>query len=243
MLLLAIKGPGRKDTMNDSVDIQAQEVSKQVQSYDQHGGVTLGPYASHIWRSDPKHLAFLLARYLFAAKMMHGRARALEVGCGDATGTPIVLQEVSSVTAVDMEAAIIADAQDRYADDLRLNFEVRDIVADPPCQKYDAVYAIDVLEHIPPANSSAFFRAMAMSCKESALLIVGTPNATAARYASPVSAKTHVNLHDATTLRMQMLVHCESVMMFGQNDTTMHCGYFDMAHYLWAVGSGVGGKG
>ena len=37
------------------------------------GSVTLGPWTSHSLIHDPKHLAFVLGRYKFVAKMLHGR--------------------------------------------------------------------------------------------------------------------------------------------------------------------------
>ena len=36
-----------------------------------------------MWRNDPKHLSFTLARYKFCAKLLDGKNTALEVGCGD----------------------------------------------------------------------------------------------------------------------------------------------------------------
>lgn len=49
---------------------------EQIESYIEQGPVQLGPWTSDIWRHDPRHLSFLLARYKFASKMLTGRARA-----------------------------------------------------------------------------------------------------------------------------------------------------------------------
>ncbi len=41
-----------------------------------------GPWISKSMMVDPKHLAFVLSRYKFVAKMLEGRSSVLEVGGG-----------------------------------------------------------------------------------------------------------------------------------------------------------------
>src|SRR5687768_15744146 len=76
--------------------------------------VILGPYTSHIWRTDPRHLGFLLARYKFVAKMLEGKNQVIEVGCGDCFGIPVVLQTVKSVHAIDREPFLFEDIKNRF---------------------------------------------------------------------------------------------------------------------------------
>ena len=78
------------------------QVQLQINDYCKKGGVVLGPYTSHIWRDDPKHLLFLLARYKFCSKLLAGKNNVLEVGCGDSFGTAIVLQTVKKVHGIDI---------------------------------------------------------------------------------------------------------------------------------------------
>lgn len=52
----------------------------------------LGPWTSYSMANDARHMAFVLSRYKFVAKMLEGRSRIMEVGCGDAFGLPIVAQ-------------------------------------------------------------------------------------------------------------------------------------------------------
>ena len=63
----------------------------ELDTYQERGPVQLGPWTSHIWRTDPRHLGFLLARYKFCARMLVGKSEVLEVGCGDAFGMMVVL--------------------------------------------------------------------------------------------------------------------------------------------------------
>ena len=44
------------------------------------GYVPMGPTASHIFRTDPRRLGILLARYKFCAKMLTGKKHVLEAG-------------------------------------------------------------------------------------------------------------------------------------------------------------------
>jgi hypothetical protein len=93
----------------------AKEKQNQIQfdTYFGQGGIALGPYTSHIWRHDPRHLCFLLSRYKFCAKMLNGKKNVLEIGCGDSIGTPIILQMVPNVHCIDFEPLVIEDAQKR----------------------------------------------------------------------------------------------------------------------------------
>ena len=68
--------------------------------------IVLGPYASHSLRTDAKHLCFVLSRYKFCAKLLEGKQKVLEIGCGDAVGLPIVAQAVGRVYATDWDAAV-----------------------------------------------------------------------------------------------------------------------------------------
>lgn len=55
----------------------------------------MGPWTSWSMMNDARHMAFVLSRYKFVAKMLEGRKRVMEVGCGDAFGLPIVAQNLS----------------------------------------------------------------------------------------------------------------------------------------------------
>ena len=63
--------------------------------FQERGLESMGLMTSQAWYDDPKRLTFTLARYKFVAKMFAGRRHALEVGCADAFGTRIVVDEVT----------------------------------------------------------------------------------------------------------------------------------------------------
>src|SRR3954466_7609723 len=113
-----------------------------------HGIAKLGLMVNESWNQDPKRTLFTLARYKFVSRMLGGRKHVLEVGCADAFGTRIVQQAVGKVTAVDFDPLFIADVKERMNPHWPLDAFVHDMLDGPVPGSFDAVYALDVLEHI-----------------------------------------------------------------------------------------------
>ncbi len=204
-----------------------------------HGPVTMGAMASYTWRHDPKHLLFSMARYKFCAKMLAGKSRALEIGCGDGFCLPMIQQGVPSIVAVDVEPEIIAahHAQTKIPG---CEFLLHDFVQCPlPQAPCDAAYSLDVIEHIAPTDETAFMRHVCASLTPHAVCIVGTPNATADAFASDISRLNHVNTKNHDSLRALFAAHFYNVFLFSMNDEVVHTGFYPMAHYLFVVGVGV----
>ncbi|AOT07468.1 class I SAM-dependent methyltransferase [Pseudoalteromonas luteoviolacea] len=220
-------------------ETKAKEVQNQSQfdDYNSQGGVTLGPYTSHIWKTDPRHLGFLLARYKFVAKMLEGKKWALEMGCGDAFGTPVVLQTVNKVTGVDWEPLLMEDNAIRLAD-YNCDFQCLDITKNVPEGEFDCAFSLDVIEHIPTEREHLYMENICKNLSQDAIFIVGCPNITANEYASEASKIGHINLKHHHELRALMKQHFDNVLLFSMNDEVVHTGYYPMAHYLFAVGIG-----
>jgi len=121
------------------------QIQMQINDYHKKKGVVLGPYTSHIWRDDPKHLLFLLARYKFCSKMLAEKNTVLEVGCGDSFGTGIVLQTVKKVHGIDIEPAIIEDNIKRTEYGDRCSYEVLDMTSRSLSTLFDAAFSLDVI--------------------------------------------------------------------------------------------------
>ena len=118
-----------------------------------------GGMSKHAYEDDPKRLCFHLARYKHTAKLLEGFDRVLEVGCADGFGTRIVRQHVDHLTAIDPDRRSIEEARQAASPAWPIEFvcaDVRDAapgffpLADdlPGWVGFDAVYALDVLEHI-----------------------------------------------------------------------------------------------
>ena len=81
----------------DPVNQTGLDVSLQI------GETKLGLLKNWEWYDDPRRLLFSMARSKFVAKMLAGRSRVLEIGCGDAFCAPIVRQSVSHLTVADFD--------------------------------------------------------------------------------------------------------------------------------------------
>ena len=226
--------------MNDRKTKEMQN-QMQVDTFLKKGAVKIGPWTSHIWRNDPRHLCFLLSRYKFCAKMLAGKDEVLEIGCGDAFGLPIVRQTVGSVHGIDFEPLVIEEAKKRFGEkgiEEGITLSVHDITKTAILGRFDAAYSLDVIEHIRPDREEIFMTNICASLKEQAVCIIGTPNITADTYASEYSREGHINLKSSETLNQLMSLYFYNVFNFSMNDEIVHTGYAPMAHYL--LGMGVG---
>ncbi len=200
-----------------------------------HGIAHLGLMVNESWNQDPRRTLFTLARYKFVAKMLSGKQRVLEVGCGDAFGTRLVQQEVGHVTAVDFDPVFIADVKARMNPHWPITCFVHDLLDGPVPGKFDAAYCLDVLEHIAPENEGRFLDNLVNSLEQNGVLIVGMPSLESQVCASPQSRAGHVNCKTGKDLKAALERHFHNVFVFSMNDEVVHTGFFPMAHYLIAL--------
>lgn len=221
------------------MQIKAKESQNQIQfeNYKKHA-TQLGPYTTHIWETDPRHLCFLLSRYKFVAKMLQGKKKILEVGVGDAFGVPVVTQIGASVHGVDWEPLLMDDNNTRLAN-VDCTFECIDITKQSPTGEFDAAYSLDVIEHIPSEREHLYIENTCKALGKHGVFIVGTPNITSQAYASEASRIGHINLKSANDLSGLMSKYFNNVFSFSMNDEVVHTGYSPMAHYIFAMGVGV----
>jgi 2-polyprenyl-3-methyl-5-hydroxy-6-metoxy-1,4-benzoquinol methylase len=203
--------------------------------------IVLGPYASHSLRTDAKHLCFVLSRYKFCAKLFEGKKKVLEIGCGDAVGLPIVAQAVGHVYATDWDAEIIDENKQRACFLANCTFSRFNIAERPFPDLMDAVYLLDVIEHLEPGKEARVMQNIAKSLSTAGVCIIGTPNKEASRFASPQSEVGHINLKNSKELRALMERYFSNVFLFSMNDEIVHTGFSPMAHYLIAMGVGLRG--
>ena len=189
------------------------------------GLTSLGLMTNQVWYDDPRRLTFLLARYKFVAKMLAGRRNVGEVGCGDAFGTRIVLQEVPDVTVYDFDPLFIDDVRTVANERWPLKAEVHDIVAAPLPRKHDALFSLDVIEHIAPMDEHAYLANLCGSLTEDGLLMIGTPSLESQAYASPPSKAGHINCKTGTELKALLEKYFDHVFVFSMNDEVVHTGF------------------
>jgi SAM-dependent methyltransferase len=202
---------------------------------DQKGLSSLGLRANAVWHSDPKRLGIVLARYKFVAKMLAGKKRVLEVGCGDAWATRVVKQEVESLLAVDFDPVFVDDARRGIDPEWPIDLGVHDMLAGPVPGAFDAAYALDVLEHIWQSDEDRFIHNLAQSVTAPGVVIIGLPSLESQLYASAGSKEGHVNCKSAPVLKALMQKYFHEVFIFSMNDEIVHTGFHKLAHYLFAL--------
>jgi 2-polyprenyl-3-methyl-5-hydroxy-6-metoxy-1,4-benzoquinol methylase len=201
-----------------------------------HGISKFGIMANESWNQDPKRTLFTLARYKFVAKMFSGKQRVLEIGCADAFGTRLVQQEVGEITAIDIDPLFIEDARSRQNPHWPMTLFVHDmLVSLVPGAPYDAIFSLDVLEHIHPSNEKVFMKNLTESLRPGAPTIIGMPSLESQVYASPQSKEGHVNCKSGKKFKSDLEEYFDNVFVFSMNDEVIHTGYYPMAHYLLAL--------
>lgn len=195
---------------------------------------SLGLMSGYSWEADPKRLAFTAARYKFVAKMLEGKRSVLEVGCADAFFSRIVRQHVGALVAVDMNREYIGSAKKVHSASWHIFLNSWDILEEGPLRPaggFDAVYALDVFEHIAKEKEDMLLANLALCAP---VCIIGTPSVESQQWASEISKLEHVNCPTKEGLRSSMQRHWKEVFMFGMNDEVLHTGH--MSAYLFALG-------
>jgi len=200
------------------------------------GRTELGLMTNYVWDDDPRRLLFTLSRYKFVSKMLSGRKHVLEIGCADAFGTRVVLQEVERLTATDFDQVFVDDVLKRMDPDWKFECRQHDLLSGPFPGTFDAAYALDVIEHIPATDEHVFIGNILKSLTAEGVLILGLPSVESQAYASPPSKAGHVNCKTAKELRTLLEVFFHNVFIFSMNDEVVHTGFSPMAHYLIGLG-------
>lgn len=199
--------------------------------------INLGPWSSYSLMHDPKHMAFVLSRYKFCAKMLEGKKNVVEIGCGDGLGIPIIAQAVDHLHCIDWDIRNIEGCRKRLKHLKNVTYEQVDLNKNSIKGKYDAAFSIDVLEHVDPKLEKNFMNNILNFLETESTLITGTPNVTANAYATERSRVQHINLKSMKQLKELNNRYFKHTFMFGMNDEILHVGYAPMCHYIWSLGS------
>jgi 2-polyprenyl-3-methyl-5-hydroxy-6-metoxy-1,4-benzoquinol methylase len=200
------------------------------------GLASLGVLTNRIWYDDPAQLGLLLARYAFVAKMMKGRLRVAEVGCGDAFGTRVVQQEVGGVTVYDSDYTNIEDVRARQDERWPLQSYVHDIVKRPLPERYDGIYSLGLLEHILPLDEHAFLANLrgSLGPGSTGVVIVGTQPIDSP-FLSLRGDSDQLNYKSGSQFRALITQYFTRVFMFSMSHEIVQSGVSPTAHYLFAV--------
>ena len=222
----------REAQTKDPVNQHGYDVQRQV------GATRLGVLKNWEWHDDPRRFLFSMARYKFVSKMFAGRSNVLELGCGDGFNAPIVLQTVKKLTLADFDPVFIQDARDRMKAPWIYEAKVLDLLQDPIEGCYDAIYSLDVLEHIPGEREREVLTKICGALDPNGAVIIGMPSLESQEYASPPSRAGHINCKTMPDLNALLGDFFHNVFMFSMNDEVVHTGYHKMAHYLFGLCTG-----
>jgi protein-L-isoaspartate O-methyltransferase len=200
------------------------------------GTEALGVVATTSWTRDPKRLVFSLSRYKFVAKMFSGFSEVLEVGCGDAWASRLVRQSVGALTVSDYDPAFVEEARSRDCEKWKMKYKVLDFNQTYSGPKYDGIYMLDVLEHIPKKRERKFLENLVTALNPGGVLIAGMPSLQS-QSLIPLTDRDpgHVNCKTADQLRRCLSLTFTNVFLFSMNDEVIHTGNPQMAYYLLAV--------
>lgn len=206
---------------------------------DEIGLETLGVMTNQVWHDDPRRLAFVLARYKFVSKMLSGKNKVAELGCGDAFGSRIVRQEVAELHVYDFDPIFIDDIHARQSERWQLHPHTHDILDGPLKEApFDAIYSLDVMEHIEEKKEHLYVKHLKDSLTEHGVLIIGMPSLESQSHASPQSKVGHINCKSGKALKSTLEKDFYNVLLFSMNDEVVHTGFSPMAHYLLAICTG-----
>lgn len=212
-----------------------------------HSGYPLlwGPTDVDRFILDPKRIAFFMARYKFAAKMLRDCTSIIDVGCGSGMGTLTFLQDTKAkhVRGVDFEQRVIDHANNELmpavrnlrTDGEKLTFDCGDFSKMVWPELFDGLACLDVIEHVEPEKSGEFIVRLARSMTRNGVAVIGTPSLASAEYGSEFSKLGHINLYDADRLREELGGHFRHVFMFSMNDEYVGTQFDKLAHYYMAL--------
>jgi SAM-dependent methyltransferase len=201
----------------------------------EQGIASLGLHSNKQWHEDPKHLMFSMARYKFVSKMLAGKNKVAEVGCGDGFNARIVLQEVNELALFDIDPLFVENANENCKAPWHCDTAVHDITLEPLAEQYDACYSLDVLEHIDSSVENKVIKHYRDSIKDNGVLLIGIPSLESQQYSKPASVSGHINCKSGNEFKATLEKYFHNVFLFSMNDEVIHTGYVKLAHYLFCI--------
>lgn len=199
---------------------------------------TFPPAFKQAFTNDPKWILFSLSRYKFVSKMLEGKNTVLEIGCWDGTCSILVAKNVKKLIAIDFYKKHVRNAKKFIANHQNnIDFIGSDFLDfdQKLVNKFDAIYAIDVFEHIDQKQEKIFFENIKRYLKKDGVTIIGTPSKESQKYASTGSKASHINCKSGKELKGVLNKYFENNFLFSMNDEVIHTGFEKMAHYLFCL--------
>jgi len=206
----------------------------EVRGFMESEGVTFGPYLSYWFEKTPRRALHYASYYKFAARMIGGGRRVLDLGCSEGLGTWMLAKECGFARGVDLEERAVAVAKENWRDGI-VEFVHADFFRLPP-EPFDGVVSFDVIEHFERSRAGSFLETVTANLGHDGTAVIGTPSREGQAFASAVSKEGHLHVYSSEELESLMREHFHHVFIFGANDEVVHTGFPRMVHYLVAIG-------
>ena len=212
-----------------------KSIEQLLKKYDGSSTEKFGTNALLKWHMDPRQFFISQSRYKFVSKILSGKNHVLEVGCSDGFNSRIVLQEVNNLSICDIDDHLLKNAIEIKNNKWNYNIFKHNFILSPTKKKYDAVYALDVLEHISINKEKYFLKNICLSLKKSGIVVIGLPSLEFQKYSRPKRISGHINCKTGDQLKKLLSNYFDNVFIFSMNDEVVHTGFQKMACYLFAV--------
>ena len=191
-----------------------------------------GINSSWKWHNDPRQFFISLSRYKFVSKILKGKKNVLEIGCSDGFNSRVVKQEVGNLDLCDTEEELINNAKKILKKKWKIKFFIFDFLKKKFNKKYDGIYLLDVLEHIPEKKEKVFLKNILKSLKKEGILIIGIPSLEFQAFSRPKHISGHINCKTSSELKKTLNNYFHNVIIFSMNDEMVHTGFEKMSCYF-----------
>tara|TARA_B100000674_G_C37915384_1_gene950624 strand:- start:821 stop:1528 length:708 start_codon:yes stop_codon:yes gene_type:complete len=196
---------------------------------------------------DPTYWLFKLARYKHCSRLLEGCKNVLEIGAGDSFASPMVASKVENLICCE-EFPDLCKYSSEHIPTIAPNIEIVNCSFPSEAEKlvekikdsrnFDAIYSLDVFEHIPKDATNAFMQKCVDILDNNGIYICGIPSLESQQYASEGSKIGHVNCMSKSELKQFLSTYFINTFVFSMNDEVLHTGYGPMSHYLLALCTG-----
>jgi 2-polyprenyl-3-methyl-5-hydroxy-6-metoxy-1,4-benzoquinol methylase len=194
------------------------------------------------WHNDPRQFFISLSRYKFTAKMLIGKKNVLEIGAGDGFNSRLVKQEVKKLDLCDIDFFYKNEYEYNKNTDFISEYFFHDFTIKKLNKNYNAIYFLDVLEHINKKVEKTFIKNILYSLDKNGMMIIGIPSKEFQKFSRPKKESGHINCKSEKEFRLFLNKYFSNVIIFSMNDELIHTGFSPMACYLFAICTGKKGN-
>jgi 2-polyprenyl-3-methyl-5-hydroxy-6-metoxy-1,4-benzoquinol methylase len=199
--------------------------------YEQYpDGITLPPEYAQFAHENLLQVLIRLSRYKFVSRLMRKTDNVLEIGSGSGLGAIFIGQHCKSITGIEIKETELDEAR-RINTRSNVRFRKADFFKVNNKKRYNAIVALDVIEHLPYELGEKLIAKTCSHLKQDGFLVVGTPSIYSYEYQGKLSKASHVKCYDQQELVELMESYYRRVIAFSMNDEVVHTGHPKMAWY------------